>query len=258
MATTVGLVHSPADIVAQLLIDLGLGTDPTTNGTWPIYVGREPTIPDNCITVYDTAGVDDGRSMIDGETWNHYGFQVRVRSVDHRTGWVKADTISSTMAMNVLRTSTTITDSDGTKTNYRIQCIARIGDTLKLGKEVPTSKRDIFTVNATMTLLNEVPTLRSVTVNAAGNQATFVFSEAVHGFVTGNNGFLIQDESEILNYSLSYVSGNGTTVVVFSVLFSPIPSGVHLAHYTPGVIADADNAPLALVNDFPVTNNSTV
>lgn len=136
------LADSPAEIIRQLLIDLNLAT---VSATWPVYATGEPASPDNCITVYDTVGFSDGRSMIDGELWTHYGFQVRVRSKDHNTGWLKADSIRTTLAQSVYERTVAIDDE-----HYFVHCIARIGQVLPLGKERGVSERSLFTLNATV------------------------------------------------------------------------------------------------------------
>lgn len=140
MANT--LTHSPADIVRRLLIALGLGADPPSS-SWPIFAAHEPDLPDNCITVYDTAGVAQGRSMISGELFGTSGFQVRVRAKDHTTGWTKADAIQTDMAKAVYQEVVTISG-----TRYLVHAIVKIGDVLALGTESPTSKRHVFTINA--------------------------------------------------------------------------------------------------------------
>lgn len=141
--------HSPADVLRRLLIQLGLGTAPETRPleSWPIYASNEPSDPDNCITVYDTAGTDDGRSMIDGELFGHYGIQVRVRSLDHATGWLKADAIQTALAETVYDNAVTIGGS-----SYLVHSANKIGDVLALGKDVSDTKRSLFTLNAVLSL----------------------------------------------------------------------------------------------------------
>jgi hypothetical protein len=138
------LRHSPADIVRQVLIDVGLGTDPdlVPLQAWPVYVGSEPTMPDDCITVYNTAGVVDGRSMPDGEILEHRGWQVRVRALDNPTGYQKMDDIRTYMSEVAVQVVTTIASI-----RYLVFCFAKFGDILDLGKDVPTSKRSLFTLN---------------------------------------------------------------------------------------------------------------
>src|SRR5688572_13398595 len=91
------LLHSPGEVVAYLLVELGLGATPTnppaSPATWPVYAEGEPDTPDNCITVYTTAGRSDGRSMIDGELFEHYGVQIRIRGRTQTDGWQKASAV---------------------------------------------------------------------------------------------------------------------------------------------------------------------
>lgn len=136
------LTNSPADILRWLLVYLVQGTDPADADAWPVYVSSEPNQPDNCITVYDTQGQDDGRSMRDGELYAHPGFQVLVRSQDHVAGWQKATAIRTALAMEVLRLTLAVGPS-----TYLIQCISHIGQVLAIGKDAPSSKRSLFTVN---------------------------------------------------------------------------------------------------------------
>lgn len=140
MANT--LTHSPARIIRQLLIDLGLGSN---GGTWPVFYAMEPNAPDNCISVFDTTGTSDGRSMIDGELFGHEGFQVRVRAQDHDTGWTKADAIQKGLAEDVSLETVTVASS-----RYTVYAVTRISDVLPLGRQVPQSMRSIFTINATL------------------------------------------------------------------------------------------------------------
>jgi Bacteriophage minor capsid protein len=144
MANT--LTHSPAQVVAQMLVDLGLGTAGGGGSAWPVHHSSEPDTPDEVVTVYDTAGLDHGRSMIDGDLMGPSGFQVRVRSKNHATGWLKADAIQTTLASLYQRTVRV------EATLYKVHAVVRIGDVLSLGKETPTSSRRLFTVNGSVYL----------------------------------------------------------------------------------------------------------
>jgi hypothetical protein len=82
------LSHSPAQIVAQLLINLGLanvhaegGTDPT----WPVRWNNETTSPNNALFVFDTTGF--------GNRNRRYGFQVVIRGGTHAVGYPKANAV---------------------------------------------------------------------------------------------------------------------------------------------------------------------
>jgi hypothetical protein len=144
-ATTL-LVHSPADILRHALINLGVGPLPPTT-PWPIFASSEPDVPDNCITVYDSLGNDDGRTMPNGTLQQHQGIQVRIRSLDHATGWTKSQQIRSILAEGIYYTGVLI----GT-TPYLIHSVNQIGNVLALGKEIPTSKRTIFVINAVISV----------------------------------------------------------------------------------------------------------
>jgi len=133
------LTHSPADIIRQLLIDLSLGT---ASGTWPVYVSQEPDLPDNVITTFDTAGIHDGRHMPGGEVQEHNGVQIRVRSANHAAGYTKAQTIAATLDTSVKLTAVTANSVD-----YQVISISRRGSVIALSKNVPTSNRDVLTLN---------------------------------------------------------------------------------------------------------------
>lgn len=138
------LVHSPAAILRQLLIDLTQGTTPSDNDSWPMHYSSEPDTPDNAITVYDTAGTPDGRTMIDGRVHEHSGAQVRVRAQSESVGFTKAQAIATAMAEDVSYAGVIVES-----TSYKVDAISRISGPLSLGKE-PGSKRNIFTINVTM------------------------------------------------------------------------------------------------------------
>lgn len=141
------MTNSQAEIAAQLLVDLGFGTDPLTFQAWPVYSTAEPSAPDNCITVKDTDGTSEGRSMVDGELQEHFGVQVRVRSTTHPTGWQKALAVREALAKNLYDRTVTIGSSQ-----YLVHCAAKISRVLSLGKDTPSTKRSIFTVNAVLAL----------------------------------------------------------------------------------------------------------
>lgn len=142
------MTHSPADVLAQLLIALGLATDPEASplGEWPVYVGMEPSSPDSCITVYDTtASGGDFRTMPDGALPDRYGIQVRVRSADYLTGYVKAWALREGLAVNAYANAVAL---DGA--NYIVHAATGLGDVLSLGKDAPSSKRSLFTINGNL------------------------------------------------------------------------------------------------------------
>jgi len=139
------LNHSPAEIVQNLLVGEGVGTLPTSGGSWPIYESYERDSPDEVITVYDTSPTTSGRHHVNGETQLHYGVQVRVRSKSKPTGFSKAQDIQNELE-EVQRDSITVDSS-----NYLVQAIHHQG-ILSIGIESGTTRRRLFTINALVTL----------------------------------------------------------------------------------------------------------
>ena len=139
------MTHGTAQIVQQLLVDLGLGTlrSASPSGAWPVFRGVEPDLPDNAITVYGTVGLDDGRSMIDGELFDQPGFQVRVRGTDGDVAVEKVEAIRTSLAVSVR-----LRDVRVEAATYLVWSVSRIGQVLVLGLETPKSKRSLCTLNA--------------------------------------------------------------------------------------------------------------
>lgn len=143
------LAHSPADILRQLLVDLDLGSYPANPpDAWPVYVASEPDRPDECVTVYDTAGRPQGRLQVSGEKPELHGVQVRVRSARPPEGWAKARTIAVALDESVYAETVTMTGGS----SYCVHSVTRTTDVVPLGKESPQSKRSIFVLNALVCL----------------------------------------------------------------------------------------------------------
>jgi len=144
----IALTHSPADIVRQLLVDLGLAVDPAWMGArdvavgWPAFAHTEPPQPDDCITVRETDPQDDGPDM-HGNLYFHHGCQVRFRSSVQNDGQNKARAVQTFLFQpsNVQRRTVTL-DS----VNYEVWCVIP-GGVLNLGMNVPTDKRFLVTLN---------------------------------------------------------------------------------------------------------------
>ena len=140
------LNHSPADIVRHLLKNEGYGTLPEEREDWPLNISMEPDKPDNCITLYDTQGRDFGFTAPDRERQVMEGIQIKVRAIDHPTGFTKANAL----AIAIDRISEEVLMIDATQ--YIIHRIRRTSDVLVLGQEKPQSNRHLFTINAVVSL----------------------------------------------------------------------------------------------------------
>lgn len=140
--------HNPGNVVCQLLIDLDIGTDPVDEDEWSVYTTQEPDKPDDCITVYDTVGIESGRTTPDGERSEHPGIQVRVSGTTYTKGFVKANEIARAFDNLVRQTIVNIANADDTENQYKVQTIIRKGTIIPLGRDKPTSRLSVFTINA--------------------------------------------------------------------------------------------------------------
>lgn len=140
------LTHSPAVILARLLIGQGLGTAPDgTDTSWQVFETSEPDRPDECLTVFDTAGRDHGRTSPDGLRHEHEGVQVRVRSRTHDAGWAKAQAVA--LALDAVNHAVASVGAS----SYTVVAAVRTAPVLSLGAD-PASRRRLFTVNALLAL----------------------------------------------------------------------------------------------------------
>ena len=152
------LTHSPADILARILVELELGVTPEANSLtrWQIFIGNEPDLPDEVITIYDTAGSDEGRVMADGERQEHHGIQARVRSRTHQGGWERIRRIALALDEDIYQYPLEIVGH-----NYLTHCLSVVGRVNRLqggigGKAsagvIADSNLYVFTVNALMSV----------------------------------------------------------------------------------------------------------
>lgn len=138
------LLHSPAEIIQEMMVRLALAADPEVEplGSWPVYGGTEPDVPDECITVRGTQGRDDGRLMPTGERMYRHGFQVRLRARDRPTAVAKAWAVATTFDQGVYDHSVTLGGTD-----YVVEIVTVVNGPLELGPEKTATRREIVTIN---------------------------------------------------------------------------------------------------------------
>lgn len=140
------LLHSPANIVKNLLVSLGMGVDPITPPAiplaWSVFVNSRPQTPDNLIVVYDAEGREHGRAHVSGERQLHHGVQIELRSDTYRVGYERVRAMAVSLDQDVYQETVTIAGVD-----YRVHAITRTSDVSSIGKESPTSKRNIFHID---------------------------------------------------------------------------------------------------------------
>lgn len=139
------LTHPPARIIAGLLVDLAIGTY-TRAADWRVFVESIPDSPDEIISVYDTAPSLFGSEMVTGETLEHHGILLRIRSAIYSTGWG---------IINSIRTEMDDVDNEIiviSGVSYNVQAMNRASGPFHIGTEEGTSKREIFTINYTTSI----------------------------------------------------------------------------------------------------------
>lgn len=137
-------MKSAAEVVRQLLVDLGVADDPP-DGAYPARALGEEDTPDDHITVYNTTAARLGRVHTSGKFVQNPGFQVRVRSGDETTALVKADAIRTALS-GVLRRTVTVDAVDHT-----VQCVSQLGEVIDLGVDTPQTRRRLCTLNGVLT-----------------------------------------------------------------------------------------------------------
>lgn len=142
---------SPAEIVYQLLLDLGVVEE---SASWPLFVTFLPDPPDTdpeAVCVYDTAGAQDGRLMATGERIDHPGFQIRVRGRQYASTWRKADAIAKALD-GVQRVSVAFSSGQ----SYTVHNVSRTGQVLSLGMDDQDTHRCYhFTINGVLTVTED-------------------------------------------------------------------------------------------------------
>jgi len=51
-----------------------------------LFIGREPTTPSNCVTIYDTPGMPPQLNLTD-QGYEYPAVQIRVRDIKYQDGW---------------------------------------------------------------------------------------------------------------------------------------------------------------------------
>lgn len=84
------LKYTPAQIIAALLREKQVGTDPTRKGPWPVFATALPDTPDAAISVRNNATPTKGRIQRTGESIYQPGINVRVRDTRNDAAQAKA------------------------------------------------------------------------------------------------------------------------------------------------------------------------
>lgn len=85
--------YTPYRVIAELIKELGLGSNPQDGAPWSVFAQQIPNDPDQAISVFTNGMPTQGRIQRTGETVAHEGFQVRIRDVDQNSAGEKAQEI---------------------------------------------------------------------------------------------------------------------------------------------------------------------
>lgn len=77
------------DIAAMLTSDSILSVSLGTN----LFIGREPVLPNNCVTIFDTPGYPPDKLYNQDSHYYRPSVQIRVRNVSYLAGWLLIDNI---------------------------------------------------------------------------------------------------------------------------------------------------------------------
>lgn len=152
------LHHAPARVLLQLLVDLGLGTDPDADRSiaeaslvYPMYWDREPDKPDTLIKISDTEGRSFGNTQLEGERQEHEGIQFFIRGNDKEAIYRHMKEIAvalSTLSQRIV----TIEDESGTGTlgtSYSVGSFTQTTGIIPIPTDTPQGKRVIYVLNGT-------------------------------------------------------------------------------------------------------------
>lgn len=135
------LLHSPAEVIRQLIVDLGVGNDPPSP-EWPAYASFGPATGDDLIAVLDGRSKGFGRTMADGERQQHYGYRILIRSSTHAAGYARASALQNLLDQVSQRTVVV----EGTP--YLVHSVNRQDEVDPSGKDRPSSARSLFSLTA--------------------------------------------------------------------------------------------------------------
>lgn len=146
------LNHNPAIIFRQLLVDLGVGSDPPSSGspslnTWYLHANKNVNEPDQILVVHHTPDIKSGRVMNTGKVDLQYGIQVYGRHKSNATLSAKMESLVTVLDETIYQNTVTV-DS----TQYLVHAFSNRGPILDIGEEEGKTKRNQMTVNGTITI----------------------------------------------------------------------------------------------------------
>jgi hypothetical protein len=127
------LLHTPSEIVAQMLVDLGVADYPEDDGLtgWVIFPTKLPELPEQAIGVIDTTGRLHRRAHVTGVIGEHYGIQFLVRGANAPvTSYIKCKELMHFIDTEVNREIVVLGDY-----TYRVNALTRTSVTMPAGRD---------------------------------------------------------------------------------------------------------------------------
>jgi len=87
------LYTTPAKVIKEYLITNNYFDAPALAAVWPLYTGHLPDENKDSACLYDSPGLLDGTVLSTGETIEHFGIQLHIRSKEYDDGWLKANEV---------------------------------------------------------------------------------------------------------------------------------------------------------------------
>ncbi len=176
---------SAAHVVRDYLVQIGLGTLPSLEATWPIFVGKSQDKPDNMVLLSNTMGMMNGRDLRSGKTHEHFGLSMLVRSTEETIGYKRADLLCKVFDA-IFRQVVTV-DS----VRYMIQSISRRTQIVPLGsareeKEL-AEKRILHSANLLVAVTDSFASLRTPPVVTSPTAPSFWYTQIPAGAINGTN-----------------------------------------------------------------------
>jgi hypothetical protein len=134
---------SPAKILRQLLIDLNVAGEGTN---WDIYYSNMPDNPNNCICIYDTLPINNGRIQLTGEQVVHPGIMIHIRHSDYEDGYKKALSLCETLDEGIYTDTVEIEEEF-----YLVHAFCKRNGPNSMGRD-PISNRLLFSINGQITI----------------------------------------------------------------------------------------------------------
>lgn len=86
-------MNSTSTDIKDILEDVsGMGLIFATN----LFIGKEPTSPSNCVTLFDTTSTPPQLTM-DTQGYEYPSVQIRVRNINYQTGWAIIESIKTAL-----------------------------------------------------------------------------------------------------------------------------------------------------------------